>query len=124
LIFIDGSHAYDNVFIDFYLTERHLNPGGILVFDDVSWPGVERVSHYVVTNRDYEIIASLPRQVDNDTAPSPLISMLKHLGERLARTHRTPLARHQQDIKRVNRSEMIAFRTPGGNIFETSFHPF
>jgi len=124
LIFIDGSHAFDNAFVDFYLSERHLNPGGILVFDDVGWAGVERVCHYIVTNRNYEIIASLSGERTQNAVRPRSISTLKRLGERLARTHRTPLTRHQQGIDTVNSSEMIAFRTREGNTFEANFNPF
>jgi predicted O-methyltransferase YrrM len=55
LVFIDGSHAFDNCFVDFFLSQKLLAPGGYIAFDDVGWAGVERVCEYVLANRDCEV---------------------------------------------------------------------
>jgi SAM-dependent methyltransferase len=41
LLFIDGSHQYDDVLADFESFYPHLKPGGIVAFHDVveTWPG-------------------------------------------------------------------------------------
>ena len=33
-----------------------LDPGGVVVLDDVGYPGLRRLAHFIVTNRDYEIL--------------------------------------------------------------------
>jgi hypothetical protein len=45
LLFIDGSHAYEDVLQDFEQFFPHVNPGGIVAFHDVvdTWPGPLRV---------------------------------------------------------------------------------
>jgi predicted O-methyltransferase YrrM len=51
-IFIDGSHDFEDVLVNFYYCDRMLKPGGILVFDDAHFPGVGQVvSHIAQTPR-------------------------------------------------------------------------
>jgi predicted O-methyltransferase YrrM len=47
LIYIDGSHEYEDVFIDFYYCRQLVAPGGYLLFDDSSMPDVRRVVRHV-----------------------------------------------------------------------------
>jgi predicted O-methyltransferase YrrM len=45
LLFIDGSHAYEDVLADFAAFSPHVAPGGIIAFHDVineTWPGVAK----------------------------------------------------------------------------------
>ena len=45
LLFIDGSHAYEDVLADFTGFSPHIVPGGIIAFHDVineTWPGVAK----------------------------------------------------------------------------------
>jgi predicted O-methyltransferase YrrM len=59
--FIDGSHAFDCAFLDFFYIDRLLRVGGIVAFDDANWPGVRKVVRYIMTNRPYSHLASLPK---------------------------------------------------------------
>src|SRR4051812_30088520 len=43
LIFIDGAHLTDYVFADFLASDRILDVGGVIVFDDSDWPAVQTV---------------------------------------------------------------------------------
>ncbi|CAN5337889.1 hypothetical protein BH11BAC5_BH11BAC5_30090 [soil metagenome] len=61
-IFIDGNHRFDDVLIDFYLSDQLISPGGIVAFDDMWMPSIKRVAEYVLSNRSYEII---PQNVSN-----------------------------------------------------------
>lgn len=54
LIYIDGAHDYDNVFIDYLYADKLLLPGGILGFNDVGWPDVWPVVKRVLQRNDYE----------------------------------------------------------------------
>ena len=56
LAFIDGWHTYDHTLVDFFFVDRLLEPGGIVVFDDVGHPAIRRVCDFVLTNRAYELV--------------------------------------------------------------------
>lgn len=53
--FIDGMHTFDYAFIDFFYIDRILKPGGVIVFDDLCIPAVNKVFRYALTNRAYEL---------------------------------------------------------------------
>jgi predicted O-methyltransferase YrrM len=50
LIYVDGSHRFDDVFVDAYFGLRLLSPNGVIFFDDSSTPDVAKVLRYVSTN--------------------------------------------------------------------------
>ena len=50
LIYVDGSHLFEDVFIDFYYSLRLLARGGILAFDDCSDPHVRKVLRFIRSN--------------------------------------------------------------------------
>ena len=43
MVFIDGSHEYDDVKLDFDTWFPRLIPGGVILFHDSKWQGVKRV---------------------------------------------------------------------------------
>lgn len=43
IVYVDGSHLYENVFVDCYHAVHLLAPGGVLVMDDAPHPHVARV---------------------------------------------------------------------------------
>jgi len=61
--FIDGMHTFDYTLIDFFYIDRLLNAGGVIVFDDLCIPAVNKVCRYALTNRAYSLfeIQDLPR---------------------------------------------------------------
>jgi predicted O-methyltransferase YrrM len=50
LVYIDGSHLFEDVFVDFYYVARLLAPGGIVAFDDCSDPNVAKVLAFIRKN--------------------------------------------------------------------------
>lgn len=50
LAYIDGSHLFEDVFIDFFYVSRLLNTGGLVVFDDCSDPNVSKVLRFIRRN--------------------------------------------------------------------------
>lgn len=56
LIYLDGSHLFEDVFVDFYFSHRILETGGVLAFDDSSHPQVLKVARFIRANmrREYE----------------------------------------------------------------------
>jgi len=50
LVYIDGSHLFEDVFIDTYYTGRLLSQGGIVAFDDCGDPHVRKVLAFLCSN--------------------------------------------------------------------------
>ncbi len=48
--FVDGSHAFHNVFVDLYFLRELVHPGGLIVLDDVQSPSVATAVRYFETN--------------------------------------------------------------------------
>ncbi len=59
LIYVDGSHLFEDVFVDAYFGMRLLEPGGYLLFDDCADPHVEKVLAFINTS-----VPGLERQAD------------------------------------------------------------
>ena len=59
--FIDGDHHFDGVFVDLFYVDQLLKPGGVVVFDDISWDGVYLACRFAQTNYGYETIAELAK---------------------------------------------------------------
>ena len=50
LVFIDGNHRFEGVFVDLFYSGRLLKEGGIVFVDDVQLEGVRRAVNFFVTN--------------------------------------------------------------------------
>jgi predicted O-methyltransferase YrrM len=95
--FIDGWHTFDYVMVDFFLVDRLLNVGGIVVFDDTFYPAIRKVARYIATHRRYEPIEgfgvmrpSLARRTLNVAARSLRLPGLSRLGQFLRPDIREP----------------------------------
>jgi predicted O-methyltransferase YrrM len=54
LIFVDGQHRFDNVLVDFFLADAICARDGIIVFDDMWMPSIQKVARFITNNRsDY-----------------------------------------------------------------------
>jgi len=62
MAYIDGSHRFEDVFIDFYYLDRMLVPGGVIGFNNCGWTDVYRVIRFVQKRRRY-------RELDAGLAP-------------------------------------------------------
>src|SRR5262249_8074403 len=47
---VDGSHLFEDVFIDAYYAARLLEQGGLIAFDDSTKPEVAKVLRFIRTN--------------------------------------------------------------------------
>ena len=54
--FIDGNHLFEYTLIDFFYINRMMETGGIIVFDDTGFPGVNRAVRYVLNFPVYKYI--------------------------------------------------------------------
>ncbi len=52
-IFIDGRHEFEHVLVNFFYCDQLLLPGGILVFDDANYTGVEEVINRISQDSRY-----------------------------------------------------------------------
>lgn len=52
MIYIDGSHIFENVFVDFFYCRQLLSQKGIMLFDDSSNRHVKKVIKFIETNFD------------------------------------------------------------------------
>jgi predicted O-methyltransferase YrrM len=55
-IYIDGNHRFDDILVDFYLSDQVLNINGFLILDDMWMKSTLLVKKFISTNRDYEEI--------------------------------------------------------------------
>jgi predicted O-methyltransferase YrrM len=56
--FIDGWHTFDFTLVDFFFIDRMLNVGGVVAFDDASWPAIRKVCRFVKTNLAYSVVGA------------------------------------------------------------------
>lgn len=75
--FIDGMHTFDYALLDFFYIDRMLRVGGLVVFDDADYPGVNQVCKYVQENRGYKLHSSYP---DMDGAAFFKIHVRRRIG--------------------------------------------
>lgn len=52
--YIDGAHLFDDTILDFSLTDKILDVGGLVLLDDLWLPAVRRVVNFVSKNMAYE----------------------------------------------------------------------
>ncbi|BAY07247.1 class I SAM-dependent methyltransferase [Calothrix sp. NIES-2098] len=50
LIYIDGSHLFEDVFIDFFYSNKLLSEKGVIMFDDSSDPHIRKVLKFIDSN--------------------------------------------------------------------------
>jgi predicted O-methyltransferase YrrM len=50
LIYIDGSHLFEDVFTDFYYSRFLLRKGGVVAFDDCTVPHIAKVLRFISSN--------------------------------------------------------------------------
>lgn len=55
-VFVDGSHLFDFIMVDFFFIDRMLTKNGFVIFDDLWLPSVRKVVSFVLHNRAYQLI--------------------------------------------------------------------
>ncbi|MCI0601227.1 MAG: class I SAM-dependent methyltransferase [Beijerinckiaceae bacterium] len=61
-VFIDGNHRFDDVIVDFYLSDQIVRIGGLIALDDIHMTAVRTAANFIVANRSYQLI---PQPADN-----------------------------------------------------------
>lgn len=62
--YIDGWHSFDHVMVEFFYINRMLGTGGVVVFDDVHLPSLQKLLRYIANYPCYEPLV-LPEEVRN-----------------------------------------------------------
>ncbi len=75
--FIDGSHLFDFVMVDFFFVDKLLNINGVVVFDDLWMPGIRKAVSFVLKNRAYKLIRPCNKEA------VPLLKRMGRLGRRI-----------------------------------------
>jgi predicted O-methyltransferase YrrM len=62
--FVDGLHTFEQCALELYYIDRMLDPGGAIVFDDVSWRPINKVLRMALSYSNYEVCDRLhsPKQ--------------------------------------------------------------
>lgn len=110
--FVDGWHTFDHTLVDFFYLDQMMDVGGVIILDDVGYPALQRLAHFIVTNRDYSVL---------DSAPAPSASGLRNRTKSVAQKLCNPLVRDDHTPSKaskllqepVNRSQLIALRKNG-----------
>jgi predicted O-methyltransferase YrrM len=55
LILVDGGHRFDDVFLDLVYADRLLEPGHVVVIDDLWMPAIRAATSYIERNLGYEL---------------------------------------------------------------------
>jgi hypothetical protein len=66
--YIDSSKQFDGLLVDFFYLDKILNINGIIVFDDVGFPGIRKLLRYLSQFPNYKIYSQFPQ----NNAPSLL----------------------------------------------------
>ena len=57
--YVDTTKQFDVVLQDFYMINKILDVGGVIIFDDCGggWPGIQRVARFINTLPHYKVLA-------------------------------------------------------------------
>ena len=112
--YLDGWHTFDHTLVDFFFVDQMLDPGGIVILDDVGYPGLRRACHFIVTNRDYEVFGSVPRDGVQGWRSS-VKGVVRRVLHPLTRTDLSPSATSTEIEGAVDSSAVIALRKVGSD---------
>ncbi len=110
--FIDGWHTFDHALVDFFYLDMMMDVGGAMVLDDVGYPGLQRLAHFIVTNRDYEFVEGDARHVPSGWRPKAKAIAQRALHP-LVRDKHTPSEATRRLQEPVDACKLIALRKHG-----------
>lgn len=81
LVYVDGSHLFEDAFVDAYFVLRLLTQGGIVAFDDSSTKGVGKVIRFIRSNMRPSLAEVDLSPYRNDSKTSLPYRLARHLGK-------------------------------------------
>lgn len=76
--YIDSTKQMDWLLVDFFYLDKLLNINGIIVFDDVQYPGIRKLIRYISQFPNYKIYKTYPGN-NQPSQKQKLLSLLKYL---------------------------------------------
>jgi predicted O-methyltransferase YrrM len=64
--FIDGWHTFDHTLVDFFYLNRLVKVGGIIIIDDISFPGIKKLMRYILNYPAYELLGKVDVERSNN----------------------------------------------------------
>jgi hypothetical protein len=95
IVYIDGSHLFEDVFVDFYYAMRILSDDGVMIFDDCTHPDVRKVLRFISAN----FAKSFP---EFDLTPYRDDWLRYRIAHSLGRTQMRAFRRHGDPIREWN----------------------
>lgn len=74
--YIDSTKQLDWLMVDFFFLDKLLEKNGIIVFDDVSFPGIRKLLRYISQFPDYKVYDTFPKNQKLNFG-GKVLSMLK-----------------------------------------------
>lgn len=59
-VYIDSTKQFDWLMVDFFYIDKLLESGGIIVFDDVNFPGIRKLLRYISQFPNYKVHSAFP----------------------------------------------------------------
>ena len=112
--FIDGWHTFDHTLVDFFYLDSMLDVGGMVVIDDVGYPGLQRLAHFIICNRGYVVFDLDPRPIPAGWRVTAK-SLAKRILASLVRDDQTPDKASAALKAQVDRAQLIALRKVGND---------
>src|SRR5207244_2103367 len=126
---IDGFHTFDQTLVDFYFVNRLLDPGGVVIIDDLHLPAVHRVARWISKLSNYKVVDTAKRSKHRPSWRRRAMEKVLRASARVlpasfvADAYSDSLFHPDTDLGLV--SEMVAFRKTGPDVRDThSFVPF
>lgn len=123
--FIDGSHLFDYALVDFFCLDQVLKVGGVVAFDDLWMPSIQRLCRFILTNRAYSVLRYFPENPSNGTTLSPRRKFLRNLSETspvMRKMMKVEFTEPQIDLALGLPNQCIAFRKEGEDTRPWDFH--
>ncbi|WP_276481138.1 O-methyltransferase [Paraflavitalea pollutisoli] len=76
--FIDSTKQLDWLLVDFFYIDKMLAPGGMVVFDDVTCPGIRKLLRYIAQFPSYQVHATFPGNLP-PSRKRKIVTALKYL---------------------------------------------
>ncbi len=112
--FLDGWHTFDHTLVDFFYIDSMLDVGGVIVLDDVGYPGLQRLGHFIVCNRDYSVLDLDPRPQLSGWRVTAKSAARRLLGP-LVRDNHTPGPVSARSRAQVDGAALIALQKRGND---------
>lgn len=122
--FVDGWHTFDHTLVDFFYLDMMMDVGGVMILDDVGYPGLKRLAEFIVSNRAYSYLDGAPRLTSDDWKSSAK-SLARKALNRFVRDDMTPSLETRSIQESVGRCQLVALRkTANDNRRFDHFVPF